>query len=185
MILCPWDIPYLSTLVLILLSAYSTAAPTLSQSGRHDELSPATRDLSPIKYTHPNLPSLRRTTRDLHRRVWKIDYLDEGWALYFSVYDHFLSIENAAATLESFYSAIAEMATGPWMKEALRKELTITWGQLALDFKCDTMDIPWEFVAMVAQRMENCVRTGFKGAFEAYLEHLISGGMVYSMSSRS
>lgn len=73
---------------------------------------------------------------------------------------------------------IADMASGPWLHEAPRKELTITLGQLALEMKCDFQEISWDFVALIAQQMAQKVQKGFTTAFEAYLQHIVSGYMI-------
>ena len=118
------------------------------------------------------------TSKHLRRSDWKLEFLDEGWALYYSNYQHYLRIENAAQALEEFFSTIADMASGPWLHEAPRKELTISVGQLALELKCDFQEIAWDFVAMIAEKMAQKVQNGFTSAFEAYLQHLVSGFMV-------
>ena len=179
--LCLRNVIHLGTLVFAILVIYSTASPTSLKTGRKIELSPARRDSNAFdpRRTTLRIPNPSHTTRDLQRRTWKIDYLDEGWALYFSTYEQYLRINNAAAVLEDFFMTIANKAAGPWHHETPLKEFTIYFGELALDFKCDVIAIPWGFVAMFAERMANSVQTGFTGAFEAILEHLVSGGMVY------
>ena len=90
-----------------------------------------------------------------------------------------MRIENAAATLQAFFSSVAEMAAGQWIHQSPLKEFTIRLGELILDFKCDIVEIPWNFVQLFAERMEKSVLSGFAGAFDAILEHVLSGGTVW------
>lgn len=108
-----------------------------------------------------------------------IEYFDEGWALYFTNYQGYLKIETAAATLENFFVSVADQAAGPWLQREPLKAFSIQFGELILDFKCEAVEIPWKLVAVVAQKIANSVQTGFAGAFEAMLNHVASGGMIY------
>ena len=175
------NVVYLGNLVFALSVALSIASPTSFQSGHRTDLSPARRGLSPSAPPRPihSISATRSlTTRHIRQRDWKIDYLDEGWALYYSNYQHYLRIENAAQALEEFFATVADMASGPWLHEEPRKEFTISIGQLALEMKSDYEEIAWDFVAMIAQKMAQKVQNGFTSAFEAYLQHLVSGYMI-------
>lgn len=176
------DVVRLSALFLAILGSLSTAIPT----SRNDNA----RAIALPTRIEANGPRLHRevrstlelpgyTTESLETRDWKIEYFDEGWALYFSAYQGFLKIENAAATLENFFVNIADQAAGVWLQQEPLKAFSIQFGELILDFKCEVAEIPWRLVALVAERIAGSVRTGFAGAFEAILNHVATGGMVY------
>ena len=105
--------------------------------------------------------------------------MDEGWALYFSVYKHYLSTENAALALQTFYTKIGEYVQDDLAQTEPLKAFAIDVGQLSLEFVCEAIAIPWGFVAMFVDRMANSAATGFAGLFEAMLQHLMSGGIIY------
>ena len=175
------NVMYLGIFILALFVILSIASPTPFQSGGQTDLSPARRGLghsAPPRPTHSISDPRSHTARHLRKRDWKIDYLDEGWALYYSNYQYYLRIDNAAQALEEFFATVADMASGPWLHKAPRKELTITIGQLALEMKSDFEEIAWDFVAMIAHKMAQMVQNGFTSAFEAFLQHLVSGYMV-------
>ena len=113
------DVVRLSALFLAILGSLSTAIPT----SRNDNA----RAIALPTRIEANGPRLHRevrstlelpgyTTESLETRDWKIEYFDEGWALYFSAYQGFLKIENAAATLENFFVNIADQAAGVWLQ---------------------------------------------------------------------
>ena len=180
--LCFRDFLSLSTLVSLILVSFCVGAPAPrnnSPEGRKlpARQEPSSLDLRRAIQTTSQFP--RYPTRSLQTRMWKLDYLDEGWALYFNTYEQYVSIENAATTLQTFFNSVAEYAAGQWMHQSPMKEFSIQFGELILDFRCDISAIPWNFVQLFAERMAKSVLSGFAGAFEAILEHVISGGTVW------
>ena len=180
--LCLRDLLRLSTLVSVFLVSLCAGAPAPRNNRPEAQRLPARHESSSLDLrraiqTTSQFPS--STARSLQSRVWKLDYLDEGWALYFSTYEQYVSIENAATTLQTFFNSVAEYAAGQWLHQSPLKEFSIQFGDLILDFKCDIVEIPWNFVQLFAERMVKVVLTGFAGAFEAILEHVISGGTVW------
>ena len=180
--LCLRDFLRLSTLVSIIFVSFCAGAPTPRNNSPEGRKLPARQESSSLDLrrairTTSQFP--RSTTRSLQTRAWKLDYLDEGWALYFNTYEQYVSIENAATTLQTFFNSVAEYAAGQWIHQSPMKEFSIQLGELILDFRCDLAAIPWNFVQLFAERMAQSVLTGFAGAFEAILEHVISGGTVW------
>ena len=172
----------LGTIALTLLVIYSTASPTSPQNGGNLELSPARRNpsRSELRRAVPRTSrSSSRTTRDLQRRDWMISYFDDGWKIYFSTYQAFLTIVDAGAALKEFFWAVIDMSTGPWLHEEPLKDFSITLGRLALDFKTDAIAIPWQSVAGFAQTMLYSVQAGFIGAFDVMLENTITNTIIY------
>ena len=176
------DFVRISTVVSVVLVSFCAAAPAPRNNSPEVQTLPARQESSRLELRRtiqatsqsPSYPA-----RSLQSRVWKLDYLDEGWALYFSTYEHFVSIENAAVTLQTFFNSVAEYAASQWIHQSPLKEFSIHLGELVLDFKCDLTEIPWNFVQMFAERMVKSVLSGFAGAFEAILEHVLSGGTVW------
>lgn len=105
--------------------------------------------------------------------------MDEGWALYFSVYQQYLHLTDAAAALEFFFTSVKNKALNDWATMEPLKAFVIEVGQLVLEFWCEHVAIPWNFVAMFAERMANSAATGFSGGFKAILHHVISNGAVF------
>ena len=175
----------LGALALALYSTFSIAVPTRARSphaGHKFELSPFERSLAdPMPHHLATIlfSSPHRTTRSLQRRTWRIDYLDEGFALYFNTYQQYLNIQNSAAALDVFYSSIRDSAAGQWLQQSPMKDFSIELGDLILEFHSNAAAVPWSFIEAFAERMVNSVRSGFTGAFEAYLEHMVSGGVIY------
>ena len=168
---------HVCTFLLALLTSLSFGLPTPG-----DDPSPARLESSSLKLrgaVQSKAGYLQPTSRSLSPRDWKIDYLDEGWALYFSAYQHYLKSDNAIATLAAFFDTVAERAASSWIHQAPLKSFSVEFGDFILEFKSNLVEIPWKFVAIFAQRMRASVQNGFTGCFEAILEHLVSGGTIY------
>lgn len=176
------EVVRLSALLFAILGSHSTAIPASRNNDPRAITLPTRiepdgpRLLREVRSTR-ELP--RSTTKSLEPRDWKIEYFDEGWALYFSAYQGFLKIENAAASLENFFVNIADHAAGDWHRTEPLKAFSVKFGELILDFKCEVAEIPWNLVSRVAERIADNVRNGFAGAFEGILSHLTTGGAVY------
>lgn len=172
----------LSALFFAILGSFSTAIPTSRNDNPRAITLPTRVEVHGPRLHREARSTLelpRYTTKSLETRDWKIEYFDEGWALYFSAYQGYLKIENAAATLENFFVNIADQAAGVWLQTEPLKAFSIQFGELILDFKCESVEIPWKLVSIVAERIAGNVRSGFAGAFEAILNHVATGGMVY------
>ncbi|CAF9924615.1 MAG: hypothetical protein HETSPECPRED_005621 [Heterodermia speciosa] len=180
--LCLRDFVRLITLVSVILVSFCAGAPAPRNNSPEGRTLPARQDSSNLSLRRASQTTSQLSShpaRSLQSRVWKLDYLDEGWALYFSTYEQFVKIENAATTLQTFFDSVAEYAASQWINQPPLKELSIQFGELILDFKCDVTEIPWNFVQMFAERMKRSVLSGFAAAFEAVLEHVLSGGTVW------
>ena len=175
------DFVRISTLVSVLLVSFCAGAPASRKSSLEVQTLTVRQESSSLELRRAiqaTSQSPDYLARSLRARVWKLDYLDEGYALYFSTYEQFVSIENAAATLRAFFNTVAEYAAGEWIHQSPMKEFQIELGELILSFECNFTEIPWAFVQNFAERMANSVRSGFAGSFDAILENVVTGGTI-------
>ena len=100
-------------------------------------------------------------------------------ALWFSVYEPYLRIENAASALHGFFTSLTYYALRIWIAKEPLKAFSVQIGALAIDFRCEVIPIPWQTVASFAQTMADRATSGFVGAWEAMLQDVVSGVVVY------
>ena len=149
------------------------SGPTTSLAGHQPR--------GPIPYGSLQIaPTLSRRKAPSLRRDWIIDYRNEGWELWFDVYQHFMSFSDAASVLGAFFNKVIDYCLDIWLKKVEPlKAVSIELGQLVLEFRCETDAIPWRFIAVFAERMAISTAHGFAGLFEAILGHVVSGGVVF------
>lgn len=137
--------------------------------------------LAPRRIPQTHSAFARRETASVRRAddTWIITYLDGGlWKIWFTVFQGFLNIANAATALEHFLETVMNRAEGIWVSNEPVRAFTVEIGMLVMEVTCE-IPLPWGFVGWVAEKLLHRVSLGFVGTFKAMVEHMPSSKMVH------